>query len=380
MDRLGHYARRRDRRGVRGMALVPRAVGILGYLGLVGTAAILLEIGTGRPYETTTSRDANLSALVQLCVGYLAGVLIIGAFCFGARMLWLGTWKRPPLWPWFVGAVSACVLVAEQWWIAKMNADRHSWLMVAEDRGQLYLLAHRWFLWGLLDDIAWILLVLAPLALWAVIRAQAEPLPRDGVVRLGVGLFLLGPVAWTLDLWGVLLPLWLLVWLVLTRWLTVARPVLDHVVPGTERTLREQTTADPLPKGVTRHDVMFALGPRTTERDTMVLAAKIGAGIGLVLGTFSLFLWWRTSPVFGADQQDSVLLYYLDTAVWELAKWVFGAAAVGLLWRWLPGRRGPVTELGGRAGQRVGECGIDLQGAFQAGALNWSEYRRFRQR
>lgn len=305
-------------------------------------------VALGQDYAPFVTRDAThwpLILLAEAGISFGTGFLVIAGAASAVRVLRSGrSDRRLPLGHSLAAAGGAAVLVGEQMWIALENIDRHRWLNDESAHVATLLEAFRYHPWDLVDDTAWILLFVAALAVWMVARAAHPEKAR----RLGIGLFLLGPAAWFLTVLHVELPVWLLGWGVLIGLLALSRPLLAAVGMHRAEMIRDQAQLlDPTgsTQGVSAVDVALALGPGRHCRANMVTATRIGLALAFVFGVPIEVMWLTSGPLLSAVQSDSVLLNIADGFLWQLGKYALGAAAIGLLWHHLPGRRGPVRVL-----------------------------------
>ncbi|MCX2947017.1 DUF6185 family protein [Lentzea sp. NEAU-D7] len=304
---------------------------------------LAFSLGQGRaPFVAEDAARRPLILLVEAGISFGTGLLIIAGAASAVRVLRSGrSDRRLPLGHALAAAAGAAVLVGEQMWIALVNIDRHRWLNDESAVLRPVIEAFRYHPWDLLDDIAWILLFVAAFAVWTVARAAHPGKAR----RLGIGLFLLGPAVWFLTVLHVELPVWLIAWAVLVGLLAVSRPLLATVGMHKAEMIRDQAQLlEPTGStgGVSAVDVALALGPGRHCRANMLTATKIGFVLAFVFGVPLEIMWLTTGPLLSAVQSDSVLLNIADGFLWQFGKYVLGAAAIGLLWHQLPGRRGPV--------------------------------------
>ncbi|ONI90708.1 hypothetical protein ALI22I_11400 [Saccharothrix sp. ALI-22-I] len=171
-------------------------------------------------------------------------------------------------------------------------------------------------------------------------------------------LFAIGPMWWDVQLWGI----WWWVWVlgavaIALFWLLWSRlwpPVLDrpsvetgdlrleHLRHRAKQWYTDRPARAPTP---TPAHVLIAAGPGGAPSANMATAVRFAALPSAIAGAGLLITKWVTYPLLSVDQQDSVVLGLIDTVAWEVVEWLLAAAALGLAWQHLPGRRGLVKAL-----------------------------------
>ncbi|MFC5060397.1 DUF6185 family protein [Saccharothrix xinjiangensis] len=336
---------------------LPRGVAAFTAIAMFGTSwAILLVAGSP---EGLNDHDPALTGVLDVFLAFTSTLVLAMAVGKAAHvLLGNGAPRTAPRRLWIGGALVAAVLVVERYATAYVNLARHEWLGT---RHAVNLTAvYRAHPWELAIESLWLVLGLSALALWHFIRrAWFEPIGSPArtaaVVVLAVGplwwsVWLLGwwLPAGALVLWGVLgfAPLFEKVWPpVLHRAGTGPNFTVARLRSRARRWYRNRTRgSSPSPI-----DVVLAAGPTGRPRGNMTAAMRFCLVPASMAGTGMLAAGWISTPLFGLNQEDSVLLRVVGDVFWEAAKWVLGAAALGLAWQHLPGRRGVVKVLPGIA-------------------------------
>lgn len=262
-----------------------------------------------------------------------------------------------PRWLWCAGAALSAVLVVEELVLHYVNNQRQQWLDVPQlrrDIAQLY----RYYPLDLLDEMAWLALLVGAAAVWRRYASHWFERGRQSPMPVAIVLFAVGPLWWDVHLWGIWWWAWLigaialaLLWLLLPR---LWKPVLEHpsvcgadLEPARLRHRATQWYADrtksgPVPSPV---HVLVAVGPSGSPMENMRTAIKFASLPSLIAGVGLLITEWVMYPQLSINQQDSVVLKVVDAVGWEVAKWLLAAAALGLSWQHLPGKRGLVKAL-----------------------------------
>ncbi|WP_054047127.1 DUF6185 family protein [Alloactinosynnema sp. L-07] len=265
---------------------------------LAATAGAIFAYLMPKPHLSGT----QLALLVAACL--ITTFLLVLAVGNALRRLFApDTRPTPPIWLVLTAGVGAAALVLERVAIAWFNEGRREWLGYTPPIPLRAL--YEDFLWDLYDSAMWSVLLVAAAAVYrCYVRYWIAPPPVDAV-RIALLLFMVGPVWWDLEVAGTEVPAWpisVAVALVVV-WLR------REVAPGSDAT-------DPA------RIVRMAIVP------------------GLLAGVVLFAVRLATEPVIAINQQESVVIDLVDLLGWELAKWFLAAAAVGLAWRYLPGKRG----------------------------------------
>ncbi|MFE2750519.1 DUF6185 family protein [Actinosynnema sp. NPDC059335] len=320
---------------------------------------VLFALGAAALALTVPGRSAGRSWLTDAAAATTAFtislVLVVGV---GKALLVLLRRRRDtPRWLWWVGAVSAAVLILEELLLRIVNRERQQWLdhpPLFRDTAQIY----RYYPLDLLDEAAWLTLLIAAVAIWRYWAEHWFERGHRSPVGAAIVLFAIGPMWWDVPLWGIWWWAWLLgfaavavFWLL---WPRLWTPVLAHPAVDTDdlrpehlRHRAKQWYADRPPRGPAPSPVhvLIAAGPGGTPTATARTALRLAALPAFIAGTGLTITKWITYPLVSVDQQDSVLLGLVDTIAWETAKWLLAAAALGLAWQHLPGKRGPTKAL-----------------------------------
>jgi hypothetical protein len=335
---------------------LPRVLAVLG--GLFATAGLVSARVLGG--DVALSKPERLSPPVQaLQLGsvFVVTLLLIMAVAKAFEVLLLPGRRRRSTsrWHWLLGSFGAAVLMAEETVLPLVNQARQEWLGFTPTVNLMH--KYQYYLWDLFDEATWLLMLVAAAAVWhQYARTQFET--QSKVARRGaVVLFVVGPM-W-LEIWfrSIAVPIWLVIApiVVIIGWLFVSlglwRPVLARLsnVPTLEeaRTAAQAWYADKQQrKSVpTPVDVLLALGPGGAPRDNLHKSVQFVGVPALIGGVLLCVAEWLTYPIVSINQSDSVVLELLDNVGWEAAKWVLAAAALGLAWQHLPGRRGMIKAL-----------------------------------
>jgi hypothetical protein len=124
------------------------------------------------------------------------------------------------------------------------------------------------------------LLLIVPTAACAAAR-DADPAHSR---RLGIGMFLLGPVGWTVAVWNVELPAWpmglaTLLLLIRPRWPVLADTPLERARSIREHADQVESTATTA-HGMTALDIALALGAGRTPGANMITGMRSAIIVG----------------------------------------------------------------------------------------------------
>ncbi|MEU0881853.1 DUF6185 family protein [Lentzea sp. NPDC005914] len=261
-------------------------------------------------------------------------------------------WKKAtagqlPLWLLVTSAVGAAVLVVERYAIAVLNANNTEWL---GGRAELKLVdVYRFYPWELLGEAKWLLLGLAVAALWKFAKGrQFTPMDNDALLTalvllaVGVVLWEISVLGWSVPVWPVTLGLLWVAWIVLSKVKGLGRNL--NLADLRTKASEWYASHDPNP-GPTPVDVLLAAGPAGEPLGNMAKAVRLGGAAAGVCGAGLVVMGYVTNPVITLNHADSVLLRIVTDVVWETAKWLFALAATGLIWQHLPGSRGVLKVL-----------------------------------
>jgi hypothetical protein len=336
---------------------LPRVLAVLS--GLVAVAGLVLARVIGGNFVFSKPQTLSLSSqILQLGSVYIVTLVLImaAAKAFEVLLQKPGLHRRSTSrWHWLLGSVGAAILIAEETVLLLVNQARSEWLghTPRVDPVRHY----QYYLWDLFDEFTWLLLLIAAAAVWHYYARSQFETKSSTALRGAIALFVAGPM-W-LDIWfrSIAVPIWVAVApiVIVIGWLFISvglwRPVLDRLasVPTFEEarsaakawyTDTQQRKSVPTPV-----DVLLALGPGGTPQANLHKSVQFVAMPALIGGTLFCVAKWLTYPIVAVNQSDSVVLGILDTVGWEAAKWVLAAAALGLLWQHLPGRRGMIKAL-----------------------------------
>ncbi|WP_157620997.1 DUF6185 family protein [Saccharothrix sp. NRRL B-16348] len=336
---------------------LPRCFVALMTTAMLGTSWLIFLTagGTGGLNDITSTATGVLDAVLAF-----ASTLILTMAAGKAVHVLLGNGepRTAPRWLWITAPVVSAVLVVERYLIAHLNSASQEWLGV---RHAVNLTAvYRVYPWELLAESQWLLLGLSALALWHFVKKSwfepaGSPARTAAVILLAVG-----PLWWQLELLGWSVPFGLLVLLGILG----AIPLFEKLWPSVlhrsgvgsdldlarirakaRRWYRKRTYRTPL----SPIDVLLAAGPVGTPSGNMATAMRLALMPALLVGGILTTTGWAATPLLSTNQEDSILLLMASDVVWETAKWILGAAALGLAWQHLPGRRGVVKILPGVA-------------------------------
>jgi hypothetical protein len=100
-----------------------------------------------------------------------------------------------------------------------------------------------------------------------------------------------------------------------------------------------------LPSGVTPIDALFALGPLRPSFGNGRLGARAAFVFGVPASVWLLWADWGASPWLRPNDQFMLVSGLLGGVVAQLLYWAAQGFTLGVLWRRLPGRRGPAKAL-----------------------------------
>ncbi|MFD6073262.1 DUF6185 family protein, partial [Amycolatopsis lurida] len=320
---------------------------------------LLLAVGstiwlTTWPGPSTTETSWQATGAVVLAF-LITLVLVVG---LGKALLVLSRGKvNTPRWLWYVSSALSTALVLEELLVRYVNNQRRQWLdfpNLERDVAELF----RYYPLDLLDEVTWLALLVGAAAVCHRYASYWFERGRQSPMPVAIALFAIGPMWWDVHMWGVWWWAWLigavplaLLWLLLPK---LWKPVLEHasvrsanLEAGSLRRRAAQWYADGNPREPTPVPVhvLIAIGPGGSPMDNMRLAVRFAALPSLIAGAGLLTTGWVVYPQLSINQQDSLVLTVIDTVGWEVAKWLLAAAALGLAWQHLPGKRGPVKVL-----------------------------------
>lgn len=92
-------------------------------------------------------------------------------------------------------------------------------------------------------------------------------------------------------------------------------------------------------------DVLLAVGPSRAPSVNAWLAMRMSLYVTVPAAAVVTWLYVHVNPITLPSLTDSFICNVLDSYCWALLQYSFGAAAIGLLWHYLPGRRGALKAL-----------------------------------
>ncbi|MET8850541.1 DUF6185 family protein [Amycolatopsis sp. NPDC004625] len=342
---------------------------------LLAASTLGLALDDGSAF--TNSQWVDYALILRLCESAMVFVVVlfaVAALIHALRSLTRSNGNRPERawWLWPAASITAGVLVLERVATALHNYSIQLWL---NDPGSTDTLwgVFRFVLWGLPGDWLWVFATLPAVVVYVLTRTllQHEVAPsRRTLMELSLALFVAGPASWALPIYGFALPLWLLG--TTTYWLCwrAGKSALDrHLLSGgtirayvarrgatavrlsATRWLRH--TTDPagalhhpdLPKRVSPVDVILAIGPGNTPYENMRTMVRFSLWPGVAVGLAVYCFREIARADFTLTSPGTLVLAYANDIALMTASWVLGAAAVGLLWQYLPGKRGPMKVL-----------------------------------
>ncbi|OKJ95658.1 DUF6185 family protein [Amycolatopsis sp. CB00013] len=296
------------------------------------------------------------SIATRLASLFLTTFLLLAAGGNALRILaWNGKRKGAPQWLWYWAGLGSAILLIEKLVVERANQDRREWLghtVRIVEPAPLY----QYFLWDLYYELAWLLLLVAAAAIYRLFARHWFPNRSPEAFRAAALLFLIGPIWWDLEVAGFSVPAWPLglaaIGLLVRLYTRRMRPVLTTVAdqpldPEALKVKAESKDAHQLVPGLGARalHLLLALGPGGDPRGNLIAAVRGVVLPGLLAGAVLVLIRLMTAPLVTINQQVSVLLDLVGMAGWEFAKWLLAAAAIGLAWQHLPGRRGIVKML-----------------------------------
>ncbi|MED7928853.1 DUF6185 family protein [Nonomuraea sp. LP-02] len=210
-----------------------------------------------------------------------------------------------------------------------------------------------WFPWELanaLDDVLWVLPIIALAAVLRKRAALAEPDLDASDRRAVIWIFCVSTLAWEIYVAGLWLPLSVLVAapvLSITlrearRWVVLRRPQPEHatvVRAGRQALMDLQKTTSG------RYENVRAYGPYADAGRNAIFGGRVALMLGLLPSGW--FTWLDISSQRG-DLDDGWALAVITitgSILGELVLWFVVGFVLGLLWRELPGRISPWKAL-----------------------------------
>ncbi|MEV4763313.1 DUF6185 family protein [Micromonospora chokoriensis] len=120
---------------------------------------------------------------------------------------------------------------------------------------------------------------------------------------------------------------------------------LSRPAPVAEPEPAPDAPAVALPAGVTPLDALFAVGPYRSAFRNGVAGAVAATLIGLPATAWLLWADWTTSSWLRPADQMMLVTGLVGGVVLGVLNWTAGGFVLGVLWRRLPGRRGPTKSL-----------------------------------
>ncbi|MEV5712978.1 DUF6185 family protein [Amycolatopsis mediterranei] len=349
-----------------------------------GFAAILVVVpllSGDLAFENADPVRAVVLSTLETSLTFLVTVLVAASLLNAVRVLFHSLRKATtPFWLWASASLVAASLLFEGFWLTGHNFDLQQWLADSAPATGALQSTFRYSLWGLLSDRQWIFLLLPAIATLAVTRdylRRTTTSERKPLMTIASLLIALGPAVWYSSYAGFSLPVWIAVVATFRLLCNTKTPVLDlklvsgepirswvarhgpaavetHAKAWLSRRGRGSATAQLLPRRVTPVDVAFALGPGKTPHGNLKVAVRAALWPGAVAGFALCFLRDFVRTDYSGTINQSLVVLWLQDLSWESLKWIFAAAALGILWQHLPGKRGPVKVLPLIAGVGVG--------------------------
>ncbi|EOD69532.1 hypothetical protein H480_05659 [Amycolatopsis vancoresmycina DSM 44592] len=362
---------------------------------LVATLAFGWVLGDNVAFTGRWEDDALFLRLSETAMVFVVLLLAVAGFVDALRSLTRSNGKRPrrAWWVWPVTSVVTGALVLERVITALHNDSLQQWINDPGPTGVLRGI-FRYTLWGLPGAWLWIFGALPAVAVYVLARTVLQhksDADRSLLWYLSLALFVAGPVTWSLTIYGFELPFWLLGALVYWLCCRAGKPLLDSTLPSGGR-IRDYATqqgdaavrrdatrwlkhaAGPaaprhpkLPKQVTPVDVVLALGPGRTPYENMRTMVRFSWWMGVTVAVVVYFSRKVASADLTAASPDSLILQYAGDIVWTAAGWVLAAAALGLYWQYLPGKRGFVKVLPLAVANAVGPICVFLASKLTGG-------------
>ncbi len=263
-----------------------------------------------------------------------------------------GAPRSAPRWLWITSAAVALLLVLSPIAVALVEQDRRAWEGGVRSLGYLDLYASLFA--QLIDDLPRLTPVLVALAVWHVCRDQWFEPGSARALSAATLLFLVGPFQPEFPVLGWWVPMWPVALLVvggLVVFFRHARPsVLRRAGIGAELDLGKLRSrarrwyrkrgggGSPSPV-----DVLLAAGPAGDPAGNMKVAVRLALVPSLVVGVGLTVAKSWTYPVLSVPSEVPVV-GVVRVVAWAAVMWPLTAAALGLAWQHLPGRRG-VTKV-----------------------------------
>jgi hypothetical protein len=110
---------------------------------------------------------------------------------------------------------------------------------------------------------------------------------------------------------------------------------------GSKPPMSMPTRGGPLTEDVDPVDILLAVGPSTSPAQNAIYALTTALPISILAAAFTTWMWLRNNPLSLPNLTDNAIFTApVDDFVWTALEYAFGAAAIGLLWHYLPGKRG----------------------------------------
>jgi uncharacterized membrane protein len=337
-----------------------------------GFAAILVAVpllSGDLAFEHPEPTHAVVLSTLETSLVFLAVLLLVAALLNAVRVLFHPARKATaPFWLWASAALIAAGTLVETYWLTGHNFELQQWLAdPAPATGALQGM-FRFTLWGMITDRQWLYLLVPAIAAYTVardyLRKSGSP-PRKPLMTVASLFIALGPAAWYPAYAGFSLPVWIAVVATFRLLSGIGTPVLDlkltsgepirswagrHHAAAIETHVkgwlgRRGGTAQLLPRRVTPVDIAFALGAGRTPYGNLKVMVRSAWWPGVTAGLALCFLRDFVRLDYSGIVNPSIMLMWLQDLAWELVKWFFSAAALGVFWQYLPGKRGPVKVL-----------------------------------
>ncbi len=319
-------------------------------------------------------------SILETSLIFLVALLVVAAFMNAVRILFRPPRKATsPFLLWASASLITAGLLFEWYWLAGHNYALQQWQADPGPATEYMQGVFRYYLWHLIDDWQWIYLLVPAVAACTLtfdyLRQSAVP-PRKPLMTVVSLLVALGPAVWYPTYAGFSLPIWIAVVATFRLLCAIKTPVLDlnlvsgepirnwvsrhgpaaaethakvwlsHRVgaPASAQLLPERVTPV-LPRRVTPVDVVFALGAGRTPYGNLKVMVKFAVWPGIAAGVALCFFREFVRTDYGGTVAQSVAKVWLEDLSWEFIKWIFAAAALGIFWQYLPGKRGPIKVL-----------------------------------
>jgi hypothetical protein len=342
--------------------------------------AVALLIGwlLREPVAFTNTLQTNYAQdlrIAESTVVFVVTLSVVAALIHAVRAITRSNGKRSERawWIWPVAAFAAAGLLLERIATTLRNDSLQRWIFDPSPLTDTSRTAFRFTLWSLPAAWLWILALVPAIAVYVMSRSylQHKVTPRRRtLLMISLTLLVVGPAQWSLTIYGFDLPLWLLVATAFWLFCRVGKPVLDrelrsdgkihaHMtqreVAAVRRSAKQwlnqksdssKTPRHPVfPGRVTPVDVVLAVGPGDSPGENMRIIVKLSLWLGVPFGLAVYLFREITRADLTSALPDSVVLGYFSDVAWEAVKWVFAAAALGVFWQHLPGKRGPIKVL-----------------------------------